>query len=574
MSRINLTAIGEYIRSSWRRLAIYGFGSAVIMLIIVQLALPWNNLPLYMTIDGRDVSGQDIGTVTKNLDTAYAKLPVNLYFGNSPKSYRQPTTGDIGVTVSTAQQVQAANYPLWLRLVPTSLWWAHRYVGSQAPTYKHDTTKAKAYVQKELGQSCDVKAVNASVQYKDKKLKVVPAIDGGTCKIDDVEKLLIAVSPRLNSNTVRIPVVQRPAKIQDGNASDYIDQLTKQTQPGVAIQAGGQNVTVSQSDLLLWLDFAAPDSGIIATVNTARASDFFTKQLLPKVTAAAGTSHVTTLDFTEVSRDDGPSGRTLDTEATVQSLNDWLSDPTNQVTAATKPVAPNVVYTRTYTPTDAGMTALITQFAQAHPGTFGVSFAELDGQHRHAGFQDTKVFQTASTYKLFVAYSTLKRIENGTFHWSDQVQGGRDMTKCFDDMIVRSDNNCAEALLSRIGFSAITKEIHAIGLNNSSFLGDYIQTTAADLTTFVGTLQSGQLLSPSSTNTLISAMKRNIYRQGIPAGANGTVADKVGFLNALLHDASIVYSPSGTYALTIMTDGSSWGTIAELTRQIEKLRTQ
>ena len=67
-------------------------------------------------------------------------------------------------------------------------------------------------------------------------------------------------------------------------------------------------------------------------------------------------------------------------------------------------------------------------------------------------------------------------------------------------------------------------------------------------------------------------MQRNIYRQGIPAGASGSVADKVGFLNGLLHDAAIVYSPKGTYALVIMTDGSSWAEIADITRQIEKLR--
>lgn len=100
------------------------------------------------------------------------------------------------------------------------------------------------------------------------------------------------------------------------------------------------------------------------------------------------------------------------------------------------------------------------------------------------------------------------------------------------------------------------------------------ETTAGDLTTFVGALQSGQLLNPSSTNTLLSAMKRNVYRQGIPAGASGQTADKVGFLDAFLHDASIVYSPRGTYALSIMTEGSSWATIADLTRQIEKLRAQ
>ena len=40
----------------------------------------------------------------------------------------------------------------------------------------------------------------------------------------------------------------------------------------------------------------------------------------------------------------------------------------------------------------------------------------------------------------------------------------------------------------------------------------------------------------------------------------------------LLHDAAIVYSPSGTYVLVIMTDGSSWAEIAALTRKIEELR--
>ena len=100
---------------------------------------------------------------------------------------------------------------------------------------------------------------------------------------------------------------------------------------------------------------------------------------------------------------------------------------------------------------------------------------------------------------------------------------------------------------------------------------------------YLGLLGSGQLLSSTSNNTLLAAMKRNVYRQGVPAGTSGTVADKVGFLYPghvqgvsgevnLLHDASIVYSKSGKYALVVMTGNSSWGTIAELTRQIESWR--
>lgn len=574
MSRLHLTIIGGYLRQHWRRVGLYGLGGVMLLLIAVQLVFPWGNLPLYAKIDGVDVGGQDSAATIKKLDATYQKLPVNVYFGNSPKPYRQPTTTNIGLTVTTRQQVESAAYPWWLRLVPTSLWWAHSVITIKAPTYTHDEGKASAYVQKELGQSCDVKAVNATLEYKDKKLQVVPAIDGGTCMLTDVQKLLGTVAPRLNSNNLRIPMVQHPTSIHDGVAQAFAKQLTQQTKNGAAIQAGEQTVTVSQDTVLSWLDFAAPDSGLVATVNASRANDFFTKQLLPKVSAAAGTSRVTTLDFTEISRVDGANGQTLDPDATATSLNAWLAGGTTQPEAKTKAVAPAVVYTRTYTSTDTGMTALITQFAESHPGTFGVSFAELDGNHRHATYRSDTVYRTASTYKLFVAYGALKRVEAGSWHWSDQIQGGRDLTKCLDDMIVKSDNACGEAMLAKIGYKTLTDEIQAIGLAHSSFMHSFPETTAGDLTTFVGALQSGQLLNPSSTSTLLSAMKRNVYRQGIPAGASGQTADKVGFLDAFLHDAAIVHSPNGTYALSVMTEGSSWATIADLTRQIENLRSQ
>jgi beta-lactamase class A len=65
-------------------------------------------------------------------------------------------------------------------------------------------------------------------------------------------------------------------------------------------------------------------------------------------------------------------------------------------------------------------------------------------------------------------------------------------------------------------------------------------------------------------------MKRQNYRRGIPAGigANGTVADKVGFLDGLLHDAGLVYSQKGDFILVILTEGSSWSDIAALTQSI------
>ena len=68
-------------------------------------------------------------------------------------------------------------------------------------------------------------------------------------------------------------------------------------------------------------------------------------------------------------------------------------------------------------------------------------------------------------------------------------------------------------------------------------------------------------------------MKENVYVSGIPTGVPGaTVADKVGFMDGLLHDAAIIYSTKGDYVLIIMTNGSSWGNIAALAKEIEAAR--
>lgn len=580
-ARAGLRIGHKHAKRHWERYGWFGVvGGVLFVLIVVQLAYPWHSLPLFSTVEGVSASGKSIDETVKLLDDKYAKTPLALYFGTSTKAYRQPLPGAIGLTVSSRPQVDAKTYSFWLRLIPTSLFWAHLVGPESAPGYRHDSVKASAYVKKELGESCDVTPQNASLTYKDKKLQVVPAIDGGTCKLADVEKLLNTTQPTVSKHTVHIPMEQRPAVIHDDAAKNVATRLTAQTE-NVKIKTGGGDVAVPQDTFLSWLDFTAPDSGIVPTVNADRAADFLSKQVAPKVAVKPGTNYITTMDFTIVSQTPGSAGQALDTGAMIKLLNQWLSSADTELAAPTKSIAPTPVYTRHYSATDTGLSALIAQFAQAHGGDFGVSLIEITGSNnRRATYQDTKQFRTASTYKLFVAYSSIKRVERGEWNWGTSIKLANGSTKtldaCMSVMIRLSDNACGEALLDKISPRAVTDDIQRdIGLTRSSFMGTNIMTTAGDLTTFVGALYAGQLFKDqSNTDKLIGWMKQNIYRQGIPAGASGAVADKVGFLEDYLNDAAIVYSPSGTYALSIMSKGSSWATIAELTRQIEKLRAQ
>ena len=575
MQRLKKSSVWGYMSEHWKRLSLFGVGGLLAVVIGLQLGYPWNKLPLGTVIEGKNVGGQQVDDVIKMLDNDLKNQKLQVYFGDSPKAYVTPKPAEIGVTIKSENIVKAAEYPLWLRLIPTSLWWAHAAISQGELEYKYDSKKVDEYVDKKLGGSCDVKPENASLVYKDGGLQIVPVINGGTCKLDDVKKTLMNVKPKLGDSKVKIAMVAHPAPIQN-KAAEAARAKFMERSTGVRINTSIGVVLVPQNTLLSWLQFSAPNEGIQATIDGEKAGEFMDKEVQPKVYIKPGTSRVKTLDFQVISQQLGASGRTLDRDATLTALTEYINGRDVDIEALTKTVPANVTYDRQYTKSDEGLKALLQQFAETHPGTYGVKYVELSGAMRHGGYNESRAFVTASTYKLFVAYGTLKRVDAGQFNWSDIISGGQNLATCFDKMIVNSDNPCAEALLYKIGQKALTQDIqNDLGLKNSTFLKDNIYSTAEDEAAFLADLARGQLgsLTQDSQNRLISAMKRNVYRKGVPAGASGPVADKVGFLWGLLHDASIVYSPSGTYVLVILTDGAGdWGQLAELTRQIEAWR--
>lgn len=553
----------------------YGGGGIVGLTVLIQLLYPSDRLLPNVSIDGLAVGGWQKADATWEIDHRYLKKNVAIYFGGNKMAYRTPVTGEIGLTVSNGERIEHMNYPWWLRLVPSSILWAHTMNKDAAPDYQSNEQALTQYVDKELGKSCNVAPKDADITFKDDALQVVASAPGGTCEISDVKKSLADIKPALDADaSIRVPMKEIPAAVTTADAQQLIDDMKQRAGENVTLKVGDETVNLPTKTVFSWMDFAVIDGALRPQMNAQRAGDYLAKNVTPKVSKAAGVSKVTTRDFVEVARVDGANGQTLNVAETLDTLLGYLTKQRDDAVAMTAIVPPRIEYTRTYSPTDEGLNALLANYAKDNKGTFGISLVELSGERRRAHYNEDKTFVTASTYKLFVAYSTLKRVEAGTWNWNDvDIATGRNLATCFDDMIVKSDNACAEALLRKVGFRTITDEMRDLGLENTSFLsGDSPTTTSGDLAVFLATLESGQMFSSASQDRLLSAMKRNIFRQGIPAGVNGTVANKVGFLNALLHDASVVYSPNGKYVLVIMTDGSSWGAIAELTRQIEALR--
>lgn len=550
-------------------------GGLVGVIILVQLFYPGDRMPLFASVDGVDVSGWSKRDAINRLDTLAAGHKVNIRLSGSSEDYGSAKPAEFGLTISNKKRIETANYPWYVRIVPTSLLWFGLAQSEKAPEYSNDAAKATEYLRKSLGESCNIPPKDASLRLKDDSLEVVHAKSGGTCQEAAAVKALTSSKPDTKKTaTITIPVDVTAPNVGDSEAETLASTLNDNAKAGIKLAYADRQQTIAASEVLSWLTFKTDGDKLMYEIDANKASAYFAKTITPALTKPAGVTKVSTLDFAETSRSDGATGQTLNLTATVASVDTVLKGTAETAAATPTQLAPKVEYTRSYTKTSNGIAAQIKFYDDDNAGVFGVSFVELGGQGLSAQHNGSRQFVTASTYKLFVAFSTLKRVDAGTYKWSDaNIAGGRNLSTCFDDMIVKSDNACAEALIKKIGANDLNADIRSLGLGSTAFKSSNNVTTANDLANYLTQLEKGTMpIKPESRDKLLGAMKRNVYRQGVPAGASGQVADKVGFLWGLLHDATIVYSPKGTYVLVVLTDGSTWANIADLTRKIEALR--
>jgi beta-lactamase class A len=545
-------------------------GALVGVCIVMQFLFPTNRLVPFTKVDGLAAGGWLKKDASWELTQRVANRDIDIQRGNEKKVYETVSTSQVGVTA--AGGAKEVDYPWYVRLLPTSILWYGLLPQDPTYSYSYDDKAIASFIKIDLAE-CKLAPQNATLAYRNKKLEVVRSINGGVCKKTDVERAIKKLKPKnMSMPKLSFTATITPPSIKDVDAAGLKESLEKKNKD-ITLITGNKQLAIPYGQILSWLVFDNSGDVLTYALNEVKTNEYFAKNITPLVAVSAGVTKVTTRDFSEVSRSEGATGRTLDAAATRQSIIDVIADKQERASTATIPLPARVEYTRTYSASDVGLSALLQQFTEDSSGTHGIQYIELTGQKRRASYNESKQFITASTYKLYVAYSTLKRVESGQWSWNDQVTGGQTLTTCFDKMIVNSDNPCAEALYSKIGYQTVINEARSLGLPNTTLSKEGQKTTAGDLATFLGSVYSGAVdINAGSRSRLVDAMKRNVYRKGVPAGANGVVADKVGFLNGLLHDASIVYSDKGDYVLVVMTDGSSWDKIVELTRKIESIR--
>lgn len=564
-----LKQLKEFLANLWLKksvkIIVLAVGISLFILTLVQIAWPvGRSRPLSKTA-GYGVGVASSGQIEAKLKKVDSQAVFQLKMGEKVVDNKFSTVG-ISIDVpATAKKI--VYYPPWQRFIPFTLFMGSKNAKPVAVVDNQNLNELAG----EWSKSAYVPAKNANIKIIGTKAEIIKSEPGKSFKIEDIAKLIQKAKPSRNTTNVAV----KPQKVDPERHEDSLAKLLKSTQQSIdnplALSVNNKTVVAPSTTIATWIKFTeSQDKKTLSLDINQTKLDEFLNPLQKDVYKQPGTTVVSVVDGNEASRQVGSDGRGLDIAKSTESLKKaLLNHDKDPVTLTVGTLAPLVKYNKTYTKTSRGLTALLNDIVK-QKGDYAITVSELGGYGRYGSANGSKKYHPASTYKLYVAYSVLKRIESDELKWEDVAVNGKNIDQCFEVMIVNSDNACAEWFGDKISWGAVQADSRAVGLSSTSLLNSNgFQSTTDDQVRFLAKIQDESILKKENNEKLLSAMKRQVYRAGITSGTGAVVADKVGFLGGLLHDSGIVYSISGTYIISVYSNGSTWADIADAARQIQ-----
>lgn len=554
-----------------RRILLIVLGSSLAVSVLTQMLFPSTAALPFTTVVGERVDFKSREDIAKIAQEQFSEATVKLQSGD--KAYINKLSVFGAVNDPDEMASEALDYPLVFRLIPFSALWYHPRVERFALEFKDSQL---VEVAKQASQELSSKPTNASLAIKNGELQVETAVDGR--KIS-AEVVLDAVKQATygSGETTRVIEGERlKPTISDDAIAAVKNQAEAMLARELVIEVDGDTARrfmPSGAEIAQWITIEVGKTGTVSMTLSPKQVSNYIASINREVETKPTTTIVTLRDGKEQSREKGKPGQALPTDKVASMIIERLTTTQEEsivVAVSREEVTPPVQYKRSYSASQAGLTAYVKYITSKGDIKIAVRQLDGDGLFSYGGASDS--IPAASTYKLFVMLRVLDDIRRDQRGWNDKL-GGETLSVCFERMIVVSANNCSEALIEDIGAQKLTDYLRDKGFSDATDFNhpEAIHTSAADLIKLLSGIENKSLVSSQESNTLLEKMARQVYRNGIPATSEGTVYNKVGFLWDYNHDAAIVRHPEGTYVAAIMTKGYSFDKIAEITRQIESI---
>lgn len=507
--------------------------------------------------------------MAKTITESFDNTKVTLTLGEDKKA--EFSLKQLGAEPNTELMItKMSEYPFWQRFIPGSILWQRAQL-QQADIY---------FAQKPLDQFAAAQAKafsfapqNARLTIKNGQIEATNEKSGSTVDASKLADAINKASIALGQNTsIAVPAERTEPAETSKDLVEVRSQAEDILSHSVTIAVQHKTFSPSKVQIAEWLLLSTGDQGRTSvTVDKDKIKEYV-RTLDKEVGTPAGQTNITITNGRETGRDVGPVGKALDADKIADSIASGLLAQSKDIAVQGElvDVQPSIIFNSKYTATQEGLQAYVSDMAKNQ--SMNIVVQQMDGGKWYAHADETQSIPSASTFKLYLAKILFDKIDAGEISWGDPILD-TDVAGCFERMTVASTNPCAESWIAQWGRQYINDYVYRLGFSHgTSFTtGGAVQTTAADLNKYMIGLYNGTILSGANKERLLDSLGRHPYRYGIPTGSGGVVHDKVGFLWDYVHDTAIVQHPRGTYVMTVMTKGKSYGAIAAVTREIERI---
>lgn len=479
---------------------------------------------------------------------------------------------DLGVRLQPdATLKNVTNYSTQQRFIPFSIF----FVGNKTFSLSRELDQSQLELfSRDIISQTNKSPRDAVVTLSSTKLSVSPSEEGYEYQLGALKSQILRSDLSDKSQIVFAPTILPPAITTD-TATIKARNMQQRINTPLTVKAEDKALVVGPDVMAQWLEITPNPKGntVDMTFNKVRVAETL-QALAPQVQVQVTPTIVTILNGLEAGRAFGTRGKVLQFSELVDKVMATTAPTIETVIAPVQYIEPKEVIDRRYTRDSVGVQHLVDYWTANHAGDYSIDLKTVNGRIA-ASKNPYRITSAVGIYRLYIAHMVYGQISAKSLSGSTVTATGQTVDACMDRMIRESDEACTNVLGDLVGWGAADDMLRAQGFDNTTLARGAALTTAANTSDWMLRLLGSNITTKAQADALTGLMSRQTARYGIPAGSTGIrVADKAGSFGRTRHDVGIVYHPSGTYVLSILSEGSSFALIADLSKEINKVMSQ